>query len=98
MGRRHRRSRMDCCGPCREGVTVWCLACGVLRPPVPVVLAASARPLPGPGALAAGGRYEPKWDGFRGLTFTASTPNNVFLQSRQGKNLTPGFPDIAAAI
>ena len=39
--------------------------------------------------------YEPKWDGFRCLVFRDE--ENVFLQSRTGKSLTSGFPEIVAA-
>jgi ATP-dependent DNA ligase len=39
--------------------------------------------------------YEPKWDGFRCLVFRDD--ENVFLQSRTGKNLTGAFPEIVAA-
>jgi ATP-dependent DNA ligase len=39
--------------------------------------------------------YEPKWDGFRCLVFRDD--ENVFLQSRTGKSLTSGFPEIVAA-
>jgi ATP-dependent DNA ligase len=36
--------------------------------------------------------HEPKWDGFRSLVFRDE--KNVFLQSRTGKSLTSGFPEI----
>ena len=39
--------------------------------------------------------YEPKWDGFRCLVFRDE--ENIFLQSRTGKSLTSGFPEIVAA-
>ena len=39
--------------------------------------------------------YEPKWDGFRCLVFRDE--ENIFLQSRTGKSLTPAFPEIVAA-
>ena len=39
--------------------------------------------------------YEPKWDGFRCLIFRDE--ENIFLQSRTGKSLTSGFPEIVAA-
>ena len=39
--------------------------------------------------------YEPKWDGFRCLVFRDE--ENVFLQSRTGKSLASGFPEIVAA-
>jgi hypothetical protein len=39
--------------------------------------------------------YEPKWDGFRCLVFRDH--ENIFLQSKAGKSLTSGFPEINAA-
>jgi ATP-dependent DNA ligase len=40
--------------------------------------------------------FEPKYDGFRALAFAGS--NGVRLQSRQLRDLTPGFPDVATAV
>ena len=40
--------------------------------------------------------YEPKWDGFRCLVFRDN--ETIFLQSRTGKSLTSGFPEIVAAV
>src|SRR5262249_43984488 len=39
--------------------------------------------------------YEPKWDGFRCLLFRDG--DQVHLQSRALKDLTPGFPEIVKA-
>ena len=39
--------------------------------------------------------YEPKWDGFRCLVFR--NEENILLQSKVGKSLTSGFPEIVAA-
>ena len=39
---------------------------------------------------------EPKWDGYRGLVFSGA--NGVRLQSRQLRDLTPAFPDVAGAV
>lgn len=44
--------------------------------------------------MPGGARYEPKWDGFRLLMFV---DEDVTLWSRQGKNLTRGFPELVAA-
>lgn len=44
--------------------------------------------------MPGGARYEPKWDGFRLLMFV---DEDVTLWSRQGKNLTHGFPELVAA-
>jgi ATP-dependent DNA ligase len=41
-------------------------------------------------------QYEPKWDGFRCLTFRDG--KRVELQSKSGKPLTRYFPEIAAAV
>jgi ATP-dependent DNA ligase len=40
--------------------------------------------------------YEPKWDGFRCLVFRDE--ETISLQSRTGKSLTSGFPEIVAAV
>ena len=65
-----------------------------LRPPLDVVLAHAVTSLPGPGALPGGSWYEPKFDGFRCLVVVGDT---VSLWSRQRKDLTRIFPDLAAA-
>ncbi|MGH1522874.1 hypothetical protein ACRAWC_01770 [Leifsonia sp. L25] len=60
------------------------------------MLAKSAARLPGAAALPGGTRYEPKMDGFRvAATLDEET---VTLWSRQGKNLTRAFPEIAEAL
>ena len=43
-----------------------------------------------------GWSFEPKYDGFRALAFAG--PGGVVLQSRQLRDLTPAFPDVAAAV
>ena len=43
-----------------------------------------------------GWSFEPKYDGFRALAFRDD--HGVHLQSRQLRDLTAGFPDIAAAV
>ena len=43
-----------------------------------------------------GWSFEPKYDGFRALAFTG--PTGVTLQSRQLRELTASFPDVAAAV
>src|SRR5215212_2583046 len=45
--------------------------------------------------VGAGWAFEPKYDGFRALAF--AHPGGVTLQSRQMRDLTAGFPDVAAA-
>ncbi|MFE7777668.1 ATP-dependent DNA ligase [Streptomyces sp. NPDC057445] len=67
-----------------------------LTPPVEPMLAQAVPRLPGPGALPGGTVYEPKYDGYRLLVF-AGPDGEVFLQSRNGRDLTNGFPEIAEA-
>ena len=43
-----------------------------------------------------GWSFEPKYDGFRALAFAGQ--GGVVLQSRQLRDLTPAFPDVAAAV
>ncbi|MFC4066706.1 ATP-dependent DNA ligase [Actinoplanes subglobosus] len=52
--------------------------------------------LPGPGDCRGGCVYQPKFDGWRALLFRRAD-GTVYLQSRQLRDLTPYFPDIAAA-
>ncbi|HEY8281728.1 MAG TPA: non-homologous end-joining DNA ligase [Leifsonia sp.] len=66
-----------------------------LAGPVEVMLARAAERMPGPRALPGGTRWEPKWDGFR--LVAEVDPGRVQLWSRQGKNLTAAFPELAAA-
>jgi hypothetical protein len=51
--------------------------------------------VPGPGVLPGGCLYEPKWDGFRCAAVV--TDSGVTIWSRQGKDLTRWFPDLATA-
>jgi ATP-dependent DNA ligase len=62
-----------------------------LSPPVLPQLARSARDLPSGDAW----RYEPKWDGFRTVVFRDG--DEVFLQSRNGKQLNRYFPEVVEA-
>ncbi|MEV6809687.1 ATP-dependent DNA ligase [Streptomyces sp. NPDC051132] len=59
------------------------------------MLAEARRELPPDRALPGGLVMEAKSDGFRALLF--ARPDGVLMQSRNGANLTPAFPDIAAA-
>lgn len=59
---------------------------------------AMAKPVarvPRPEVLPGGCLYEPKWDGFR--CGVVVTDTGVTIWSRQGKDLTRWFPDLAAA-
>ncbi|MFZ1410729.1 MAG: ATP-dependent DNA ligase [Micropruina sp.] len=47
-------------------------------------------------SIPAGMAYEPKWDGFRCLVFRDG--DDVQLISRNGRDLTPYFPDVEAAV
>ena len=60
-----------------------------------LALARPVEQLPGPGALPGGCLYEPKWDGFRVAVHI--TGDDVRLVSRNGKDLTAVFPDLASA-
>jgi len=63
--------------------------------PVPVALAKATEQVPRADALPGGCVYEPKWDGFRLVAVRDTTA--VTLWSRQGKDLTARFPDVARA-
>jgi len=67
----------------------------VLEPPVKPMLAQAVPRLPGPRALSGGTMFEPKYDGFRLLVFCQA--GRVFLQSRNLRDLTAAFPEIAEA-
>jgi ATP-dependent DNA ligase len=66
-----------------------------LAGPVAVELAKPVRDIPPPSALPGGCRYEPKWDGYR-LVIVRSA-SSTRLWSKQGRDLTDRFPDVAAA-
>jgi ATP-dependent DNA ligase len=66
-----------------------------LAGPVAVELAKPVRAIPPANALPGGCRYEPKWDGYR-LVIVRSA-RSTRLWSKQGRDLTDRFPDIAAA-
>jgi ATP-dependent DNA ligase len=63
-----------------------------LSPPVPPMDALSVAEIPGqPGWL-----YEPKWDGFRCLSFRDG--QDVYLQSKSGQPLARYFPEVVEAL
>lgn len=66
-----------------------------LRPPLELALARAGDTIPAPQALAGGAQYEPKWDGFR--IAIVRDGDRTSLWSRQGKDLTGSFPDLAEA-
>jgi ATP-dependent DNA ligase len=66
-----------------------------LRGPVEVELARLAETIPAPRRMAGGSVYELKWDGYR-MVIVRET-EAAQLWSRNGKNLTDRFPDVAAA-
>jgi ATP-dependent DNA ligase len=66
-----------------------------LAGPVAVELAKPVRSLPAPSALPGGCRYEPKWDGYR--LVIVRRRSSTRLWSKQGRDLTDRFPDVAAA-
>ncbi|MEU3558257.1 ATP-dependent DNA ligase [Streptomyces fragilis] len=59
------------------------------------MLAVARDELPRDAALPGGLAYEQKADGYRALLFAG--PGRAHLQSRNGSDLTPAFPDLAAA-
>ncbi|MEU4607492.1 hypothetical protein AB0F43_31290 [Kribbella sp. NPDC023972] len=63
--------------------------------PVDLELARAVETIPGENALPGGSRYEPKWDGFRAACVRSGDSARIW--SRQRKDLTAQFPDIAAA-
>jgi ATP-dependent DNA ligase len=67
-----------------------------LHPPIDVALARPAETIPTATALPGGCQYEPKWGGFRLLI--VRDDHTTSLWSRQGKDLTDAFPDLAAAV
>jgi ATP-dependent DNA ligase len=66
-----------------------------LAGPVAVQLARPVRAIPQPAALTGGCRYEPKWDGYR--LVIVRDRRSTRLWSKQGRDLTDRFPDVAAA-
>ncbi|MGW7356252.1 ATP-dependent DNA ligase [Streptomyces sp. NPDC054802] len=67
----------------------------MMVPPVEPMLARAVPRLPGPSALPGCTVFEPKYDGFRLLVFAGA--ERVFLQSRNGRDLTEAFPEITEA-
>ncbi len=66
-----------------------------LAGPVAVELAKPVTDIPRPSALPGGCVYEPKWDGYR--LVVVRTAGCTRLWSKQGRDLTDRFPDVAAA-
>ncbi|RBY92572.1 ATP-dependent DNA ligase [Blastococcus sp. TF02A-30] len=66
-----------------------------LAGPVGVALAKPVRDIPAPHALSGGCLYEPKWDGYR--LVVVRDGGSTRLWSKQGRDLTDRFPDVAAA-
>ncbi|MBB3086381.1 ATP-dependent DNA ligase [Geodermatophilus sabuli] len=66
-----------------------------LAGPVAVQLAKPVRDLPHADALPGGVLYEPKWDGYR--LVVVRTGGSTRVWSKQGRDLTDRFPDVAAA-
>lgn len=63
--------------------------------PVDVELARAVESIPAESALPGGCRYEPKWDGYRAIISRRGDEARIW--SRQRKDLTDRFPDIARA-
>ena len=66
-----------------------------LSGPIRVTLARAEESIPSSSAFPGGATYEPKWDGYR--VAVVRDEQDVRLWSRQGKDLTDRFPDLAAA-
>ena len=66
-----------------------------LAGPVAVALTKPVATVPGAAALPGGCRYEPKWDGFRLVVVRDGRATRLW--SRQGRELTASFPDVARA-
>jgi ATP-dependent DNA ligase len=66
-----------------------------LAGPVDVELARLVESIPGVSALPGGSRYDVKWDGYRGVIICRDGTARIW--SRQRKELTDRFPDLAAA-
>jgi ATP-dependent DNA ligase len=66
-----------------------------LAGPVGVTLAKSVERIPPVTALSGGCWYEPKWDGFRLVIVRGAAGTRLW--SKQGRDLTDRFPDVAAA-
>jgi ATP-dependent DNA ligase len=66
-----------------------------LAGPVAVELAKPVRSIPPANALPGGCRYEPKWDGYRLVIVRQGSSTRLW--SKQGRDLTDRFPDVAAA-
>jgi ATP-dependent DNA ligase len=66
-----------------------------LAGPVAVQLTKPVAAIPPPNAMVGGCLYEPKWDGYRLVVVRTASSTRVW--SKQGRDLTDRFPDIAAA-
>lgn len=66
-----------------------------LYPPVEPMLAQAAESVPGPGVLAGGAAFEPKFDGHR--TVIRRTADSVVLYARSGRVVTSVWMDLALA-
>ncbi|WP_247040577.1 ATP-dependent DNA ligase [Arthrobacter rhizosphaerae] len=66
-----------------------------LHPPVDLALAKAVESIPHGDVLTGGSVFEMKFDGFRAACFVGLS--DVWLYSRQGKDLSRYFPDVLAA-
>jgi ATP-dependent DNA ligase len=65
-----------------------------VAPPLTVALARAIAEIPAADGLPGGASYEPKWDGFRVVVVK---DGDITIWSRQQRDLTQAFPDLAAA-
>jgi ATP-dependent DNA ligase len=66
-----------------------------LLPPIDLALAKAVESIPRGDVLAGGSVFEMKFDGFRAVCLVGS--DEVWLYSRQGKDLSRYFPDVLAS-
>jgi ATP-dependent DNA ligase len=64
----------------------------IIKPPLPPMEARSADEIP----VSDKWQYEPKWDGFRCISFRDG--EKIYLQSKAGQPLARYFPDIVDAL
>ena len=70
----------------------------MLRPPIEPMLALARDSPPPAGALPGELIYQPKWDGYRALLFTACPASGPMrLQTRRGNLIQDRFPDLVDA-
>lgn len=67
-----------------------------LRPPIQVMRPMLAKAVPAETALPGGAVYQPKYDGWRVISFVL--PGRIHLQTRSGREVASHFPEITEAM